>query len=179
MSCPQTFAGIPKDCSPSMGGIEVVLLANRDDVTAVTVTTGKITAITMRNTAVSGDPVYATFKEYHFRPGTGSMTSERQIDEAAGTQYVQTLLSLFFNRMETGKRLEMEAIALADSVAIVKDANGKWWYLGYDHPLHLNAGGAETGTARGDRNGYPVTLQDDSLELPHEVDAEIIDALID
>lgn len=171
MSCPQTFAGIPKDCSSSMGGIEVVLLANRDDVTAVTVTSGKISAITMA--ASTG------FKEYHFRPGTGSMTSERQIDESAGTQYVQTLLSLFFNRMETGKRLEMEAIALADSVAIVKDANGKWWYLGYDHPLHLNAGGAVTGTARGDRNGYPVTLQDDSLELPHEVDATIVDALID
>lgn len=171
MSCPQTFAGIPKDCAGSMGGIDLVLLANADDITAVTVTSGKISAISMA--ADTG------FKEYHFRPGTGSMTSTRQIDEAAGTNYIQTLLSLFFNRMETNKRLEMEAIALADSVALVRDLNGKWWYLGYDHPLHLNAGGAETGTARGDRNGYPVTLQDDSLQLPFEVDATIVDALID
>lgn len=178
MSCPQTLAGIPKDCNGSMGGIVRVLLANRDDVVSITETNNVISAITMRNTAASGDPVYATFAEYLFRPGTGNMTSEYQIDEAAGTQYVQTLLALVFNRMETNKRLEIGALALADAVAIVEDANGKYWYLGMDHPLHMNAGGGETGTARGDRNAYTITLQDDSMDLPHEVSASIIDGLL-
>lgn len=153
-----------------MGGIVRVLLANRDDVSAITVTDGMITAITM---AASKD-----FKEYLFRPQTGSMTSERQIDEAAGTNYVQTLLALVFNRMETSKRLEIEALALADAVAIVEDANGKYWYLGKDHPLHMSAGGGETGTARGDRNAYTTTLQDDSKEFPYEVDPDIVAALL-
>ena len=85
-----------------MGGIVRVLLANRDDVSAVTVTDGMISAITM--------VASKEFKEYLFRPQTGSMTSERQIDEAAGTNYVQTLLALVFNRMETSKRLEIEAL---------------------------------------------------------------------
>lgn len=153
-----------------MGGIVRVLLANRDDVSAVTVTDGMISAITMASNK--------EFKEYLFRPQTGSMTSERQIDEAAGTNYVQTLLALVFNRMETSKRLEIEALALADAVAIVEDANGKYWYLGKDHPLHMSAGGGETGTARGDRNAYTTTLQDDSLEFPNEVDPDIVAALL-
>lgn len=175
MSCPQTLAGIPKDCAASMGGIEVVLIANKDDVASITFTDDIITAITM--VSAGTPPVAATFKEYFFRPGTGNMTSEYQVDEAAGTQYVQTLLALVFNRMETAKRIEIGALALADAVAIVGDANGKWWYLGYDHPLHLNAGTGETGTARGDRNGYSITLQDDSHELPFEVAASVVEGL--
>lgn len=171
MSCPQSFAGIPQDCSPSMGGIDLVLLANKDDVSAITVNSdGEISAITMETGAY--------FYEYRFRPGTGSMTSEYQIDEAAGVKYVQTLLSLVFSRMETAKRIEIGALALADAIAIVRDLNGKYWLLGKDHPLHLNAGGGETGTARSDRNAYTITLQDDSLELPYEVLDSIISALI-
>lgn len=177
MSCPQTLAGIAKDCNASMGGIEVVLIANKDDVASITITSGEISAITMVTTGEGASAVTASFKEYHFRPGTGNMTSEFQVDEAAGTQYVQTLLALAFNRMETAKRLEIGALALADAVAIVGDANGKWWFLGYDHPLHLNAAGGETGTARGDRNAYTITLQDDSLELPYEVQDSVVSGL--
>ena len=40
------------------------------------------------------------------------------------------------------------------------------WYLGHDEPLTLNAGDGLTGTARADRNGYSVTLRDNSLEMP-------------
>lgn len=179
MSCPQTLAGIAKDCSANMGGIVRVLLANKDDVAAMTITNGEITAITMRNTAASGDPVYATFKEYLFRPNTGNMVSEYQIDDAAGTKFVQTTLAMVFSRMETAKRLEISALALADAVAIVEDANGKYWYLGYDFPLTMSAGGGDTGTARADRNGYTLTLVDNSKELPMEVSDSIIDGLLD
>lgn len=158
-----------------MGGIDVVLIANRDDVASITVTDGMVSAVTMQSSGTP--PVEAEFKEYHFRPGTGSLTSEYQVDEAAGSQYVQSLLALVFSRMETSKRLEISALALADAVAIVGDNNGKWWYLGYDHPLHLNAGTGETGTARGDRNGYSITLQDDSKEMPLEVSASVVAGL--
>jgi hypothetical protein len=40
------------------------------------------------------------------------------------------------------------------------------------------AGEGVTGTARGDRNGYGITLQDTSLEMPCEVDAAIIADLL-
>ena len=170
MACNQTLSGLVKDCSPSMGGITEVLLANREDVSAVTADTGKVTEITMASSA--------KFKKYTFARNTGSMTSTYTIDQASGVRYVTTDLLLQFNRMETAKRVEISALAVNDLVAIVKDANGIYWYLGYDEPVNASAGDGQTGTARGDANRYTITLQDNSKEMPMEVDATIVAALI-
>lgn len=170
MACNQTLSGLVKDCSPSMGGITEVLLANREDVTDVTAEAGKVTQITMASTA--------KFKRYTFARNTGSMTSTYTIDQASGVRYVTTDLLLQFNRMETAKRVEISALAVNDLVAIVKDANGIYWYLGYDEPVNASAGDGQTGTARGDANRYTITLQDNSKEMPMEVDSTIIAALI-
>ena len=170
MACNQTLSGLVKDCSPSMGGITEVLLANREDVSAVTANSGKISEITMASSA--------KFKKYSFARNTGSMTSTYTIDQASGVKYVTTDLLLPFNRMETAKRVEISALAVNDLVAIVKDANGIYWYLGYDEPVNASAGDGQTGTARGDANRYTITLQDNSKEMPMEVDSTIIAALI-
>ena len=170
MACNQTLSGLVKDCSPSMGGITEVLLANREDVSAVTAVSGKVTEITMASSA--------KFKKYSFARNTGSMTSTYTIDQASGVKYVTTDLLLQFNRMETAKRVEISALAVNDLVAIVKDANGIYWYLGYDEPVNASAGDGQTGTARGDANRYTITLQDNSKEMPMEVDSTIIAALI-
>lgn len=170
MACNQTLSGLVKDCSPSMGGITEVLLANREDVSSVTAEAGKVTEITMASSA--------KFKKYSFARNTGSMTSTYTIDQASGVRYVTTDLLLQFNRMETAKRVEISALAVNDLVAIVKDANGIYWYLGYDEPVNASAGDGQTGTARGDANRYTITLQDNSKEMPMEVDSTIIAALI-
>ena len=80
--------------------------------------------------------------------------------------------------METTKRVEMTALAIGDLAVIVKDANGKYWYLGYDEPVNASAGDGQTGTARGDSNRYTLTLQDESLGLPYEVLASVISGLL-
>ena len=144
-----------------MGGIVEVYLANKADVSSVTITSNKVTAISMNSTA--------KFKTYHFRPNTSSMSSNYQVNQENGTSYVQTDLLMVFNRMETSKRIEVTAMAQGELCAIVKDANGLYWMLGIDNPLVLSAGDGLTGTARADRNGYSVTLQDNSLEMPVEI----------
>ena len=111
MSCNQTLSGLVKDCSPSMGGIVEVLLANREDVESVTVESGKISAIMMASSA--------KFKKYSFARNTGSMKPVYTIDQASGVKYVTTSLLLQFNRMETTKRVEISALAVNDLVAIV------------------------------------------------------------
>lgn len=143
-----------------MGGILEVLLANKSEV-EITNTSGKVTAITMASSA--------KFHKYQFAPETASMSSNFQVNAQNGTKYVQTDLLLVFNRMETAKRVEIMAMAQGELVAIAKDANGSYWFLGKDEPLVLSAGDGLTGTARADRNGYSATLQDNSLELPYEV----------
>ena len=170
MACNQTLSGLVKDCSPSMGGITEVLLANREDISAVSAVSGKISEITMASSA--------KFKRYTFARNTGSMTSTYTIDQASGVKYVTTDLLLQFNRMETAKRVEISALAVNDLVAIVKDANEIYWYLGYDEPVNASAGDGQTGTARGDANRYTITLQDNSKEMPMEVDSTIVPALI-
>ena len=170
MSCTQTLSGLTKDCNANMGGIVEALIANFDDVAGVTVTDDVISAIDM----ASG----AKFKKYNFAKNTGSLTSTYNIDAASGVKYVTSDLLLQFNRMETAKRVEITALSLGDLVVIVKDANGKYWYLGKDEPVNASAGDGQTGTARGDANRYTITLQDNSLQMPHEVDDSIIPALV-
>lgn len=170
MACNQTLSGLVRDCNPSMGGIVEALIANSIDVSEVTITDNEVSAITMAQSA--------KFKRYAFARNTGSLSSNYTIDQATGVRYVASDLVLQFNRMETAKRVEISALAQNDLVVIVKDANGKYWYLGYDEPVNATAGDGLTGTARADRNGYSITLQDNSHEMPYEVDPDIIAALV-
>lgn len=166
MACLQTLSGIANDCAPSMGGIVKVYLANAADIDAITESADKISAITMKTSA--------KFKTYDFRRNTGSMSSNYTVDQTTGATFVVTDLVMVFTRMETSKRVEISALAQGELVAIVKDANGAYWYLGKDEPLVISAGDGLTGTARADRNGYSITLQDNSLEMPMEVDESVI-----
>jgi len=170
MSCSVTLAGLTRDCTPSRGGITVVYLANPSAVTDVTATSGAISAITSAT---------GTWKKYKFPKNTGSMVSTYNINEENGSKYVETTLSLIFNRMETAKRVEITAIAQGEVVAIVKDANGKYWYLGFNEPLVLVTGEGNTGTVRADRNGYSIGLKDVSDELPMEVTSSALPTDID
>lgn len=171
MPCTQTLSGLAKDCSANMGGIVEVMIANFDDVSTVTVSDGMISAITMAGAA--------KFKKYGFAKNTGSLTSTYTMDVASGVKYVTSDLLLQFNRMQTAARVEITALALGDLAVIVKDANGKYWYLGKDEPVNASAGDGQTGTARADANRYTITLQDESLEMPFEVDPTIIATLVD
>ena len=170
MPCIQTLYGLAKDCAANMGGIVEVMIANFADVTGVTITDGVVSAVTM-----AAD---AKFKKYSFAKNTGSLTSTYNIDAASGVKYVTSDLLLQFNRMETTKRVEITALSLGDLAVIVKDANGKYWYLGKDEPVNASAGDGQTGTARGDANRYTITLQDESLEMPYEVDESIIPSIV-
>ena len=170
MPCSQTLAGLAKDCTANRGGIVAAYVANFADVTAITVTSGKITAITM--------DTGKKFKEYAFPKNTGNLTSTYTVDPASGVKFVTSQLLLQFNRMETTKRVEISALALADLRVIVKDANGTYFLLGYDEPVALSAGDGQTGTARSDANRYTVTLEDNSAEMPFEVDDSIISGIV-
>ena len=158
MACTQTLAGITRDCLGSNGGIKAVWLANYDNVSALTESAGAITGITM-----SGSE---KFKKYEFPRNTSSLSSNYAVNAENGSSYVETDLLMVFTRMDTAKRLEIVAMAQGNLVAIVEDNNGNKWYLGHDYPVTINAGDGLTGTQRGDRNGYSITLRDESQELP-------------
>lgn len=152
-----------------MGGIVKALIANFADVSSVTITDGKVSAITMVTNK--------NFYEYNFPRNTGSLSSNYNIDEANGSRFVASDLVLQFNKMETAKRVAISALAQGELVVIVQDANGLYWLLGKDAPVKATGGDGLTGTARADRNGYSITLQDNSLEMPFEVPDSVIATL--
>lgn len=171
MGCAKTLTGMGLDCRESVGGIkEVYILGDRSEV-KVTVAQDAITGITL-------DAGSDKFLPYKFRKQTGSMVSTINTSEENGTTFVQTDVTLVFHKMEAKKRLEISALMVGDCAMLVKDGNNKYWYLGYDEPVTLTAGTAGTGTAKGDKNGYDLTLTDLSNSLPYEVSEAIATTII-
>lgn len=162
MACTQTLSGLTRDCASSVGGIIEVLIANADDVSSITITSDKVTGISMAASA--------KFHRYAIRRGNGSLTSTFTVDDTSGNKFVTSEVLMQFNRMETQKRIEIMALAQADTIAIVKDANGLYWLVGdQDHPLGISAGEGPTGAAISDRNYYGITLATQAPALPLEI----------
>lgn len=172
MACTQSLSGIAASCETNVGGIREVYIANFDDVEEYEVdsTTNMIDTITMASTA--------KFKKYYFKKNTSSLTSTLNVDPAAGVNFVQSDLALVFAKQETAKRMEIAKLSLGELRVIVKDANGKYWFLGAEEFVSATAGTAETGVNRTDGNRYTITLTDYSSSYPYEVDPEIIDDLL-
>lgn len=172
------------DCSSSIGGIKRVWLTRYSDVELVqgkTATIGDITETVDGSTITLGKGVTAIklktgaqWYEYQFRKNTGSLTSTLNVDEENGNNYITSELSLVFSKMETKKRMEMAALTVGATVAVVEDSNGKFWLLGYEDYVSASAGTGETGTAKEDRNAYTITLSTDSTEWPYELSAAAI-----
>lgn len=183
--CPITLAGINLDCENNKGGIKRVFIAPYGDVEGYKVDTdntpeegqtidptfGVITGFTMATGT--------TFKTYQFRKNTGSMTSTLTADETNGLNYVTTEVSLVFTKMDTAKRLEMAALSLGQLAVIVEDSNGKYWYVTPDDYASASAGGGETGTAKGDRNAYTLTLSVENDGYPIEITADAVAQVIE
>lgn len=170
MPCTQTLAGIARECGANMGGIKAVYMANFEDVDTVTISTNVVTAITM----VSSKKFYA----YYFNPNTSSFTTTMQANRENGTLYFETVLSLVFPKQDATKRVEVNALAQAGLMAIVQDSNDNCWLLGYNDPLLMTTGTAETGVNRADRNGYALELTDAQNQMPYTVDDTIISGLL-
>lgn len=166
-ACSKTLVGTTVDCEPSMGGIVKAWIAPASDSAEISAEAGVITHI-------------SNIEDYHafnFKKNTGSMTSTLNVDSTNGVNFVTTNLVLQFNRMDTDKRIEMQALALSDMHVIVKDANGTFWFLGKDEYVSVTAGQGQTGTAKTDGNNYQITLTDESLEFPYTIASSVTDNL--
>lgn len=162
MACTQTLAGILQDCETTMGGIVEAYIANYSD---VLIAPPSPDGDEYAGISVSGDG----FQKYQMRRGVSSMTSTLNADPANGVNYVTTEVVLTFAKMTLVKRDEIAKLAVGQLCVVVKDANGKYWLLGAEHPVMASAGTGQTGTAMGDANNYQITLQDNSSTFPYEV----------
>lgn len=168
-----TLGGMNVTCKESsFGGIKEVLIALYDDVAGTPTVSPETHLLTP--TMVDGKK----FKQYKLLKSTGGLTSTLNTSETSAS-YFTNEVTLQFMKMETSKRIEIMALMMSACAVIVKDANGKYWYLGKDNYVECSAGSATTGTAASDANHYELTLTDTSAELPYEVDSTVIPTIVD
>ena len=162
--CSQTLNGIAADCTTSLGGLQKVYIANRNDIVSIALDSGSTTEIS-NITMASG----ATFKAYSFRKGNASVTSNLTVDEANVGQVVKSDITLTFLKQETTKRIEMNALSMGDLAVITLDNNGIYKFYGYDFPVHSSSGTGESGANLEDGSKYSIVLSDTSILWPYNI----------
>ena len=168
MSCPLAL-GMSRDCNDAIGGIEEVLISERDNISSYTEAAHEITAITQ---AAATD-----FYRYELKKEAGSITSTATIDPVNGTSFYDNVLAFTINKMTAAKTNEIKLMILARLFVIVKDNNGKYWVLGADNFAEGSNLVAQTGQAYGDANQYQIEITDKSKYSCYEMQASIYSLL--
>lgn len=158
-------------CNAGLGGIMSLYLIDADKVTITLPTIQEGTPATgeLKVTSITADPE-AKWYEYNFNPNTGSMTSTFETDETRSYNVFTTEVALQFMGQDSSKRMQIMAMCMNQTVAVVKDANGKYWLLGGNGKIvQASAATAVTGVGSKEFNGYTVTLSVEDTQLPYEV----------
>lgn len=157
------------DCKDSLGGIKAVWFISSSNVSSITEASGIVTTITKASGKV--------FYKYELVKNTGSLTETITASVENGTVYYAQELSIVLNKLQANTRNEILLLAKNNLVAVVQDANDKYWYLGRVQGLDITSGTSATGTAQGDRSGYTLTFTGGEKELAPEVTSSIISGL--
>ena len=169
MSCALT-QGYTLDCKDSLGGIKALWLIAHANVASVTEASGIVSAITKSAGKV--------FYKYELVKNTGALTETITASVENGTVFYAQELSVVLNKLQANTRNEILLLAKNTLMAVVQDANDKYWLLGRYSGLDVTGGTAATGTAQGDRNGYTLTFTGGEKELAPEVSSSIIAGLV-
>ncbi|CAB4153037.1 hypothetical protein UFOVP617_47 [uncultured Caudovirales phage] len=168
MACALT-QGYTLDCKDSIGGIKAVWFIAAGDVSAVTEVSGVVTAITKASGKV--------FYKYQLVKNSSSLTENINANIQNGTIFYAQELAIMLNKMQANTRNEILLLAKNNLLAVVEDANGKYWLLGKQNGLDITAGSSATGTAQADKNGYALTFSGGEKELAPEVTSSLIAGL--
>lgn len=171
MGCKTIKSFTYDSCQPNIGGIKNLWLADYvEEGATIEISNGEGEDRTkLVDASVQGFAEGVTWIKYPMRKNTCSMTSTLN-NSTDGASYVTTELAMVFSKMETAKRVAIQALAIGECMAVVEDSNGEMWFLGADAPLTATAGAGETGTAKADANRYTLTLTDESLGFPYSLD---------
>ncbi len=168
MACALT-QGYSLDCRDSLGGIVEVYFTEAANVTATTEASGVITALTK----AAGK----RFWKYSLVKDTSMFNQTLNASVANGTVFYAQELQIILNKLQTNTRNELLLLAQNSLVAVVKDSNGIYWYLGKTRGIDLTANAASTGTAQGDRSGFTLTFTGSEPALAPSVTSVIALAL--
>lgn len=156
-------------CDVGAGGLKEVYLIELENISAVTESSGTVTAITKATGKI--------FRKYQLVQDTATAEETLTGNLQNGTLYYAQKATLVINKQQVSVRNEILLLAKNRLVVITVDNNDTYRMYGWDQGLRLNEGSAATGTAWGDRNGYTLTFSGNQRELALFVQASVIATL--
>lgn len=106
-----------------------------------------------------------TMQKFNFRKGAASATNTLEVSDS-GSSFFTNAINCSFPRQDSDKRLSIQSLVEGEACALVKDANGKYWFYGETEPLTVTEGTVETGAQPGDANQYTITISESERRLP-------------
>lgn len=172
MSCSLITGGILKDCLNNAGGVTSIYITDLDNLTGTTASGGTISAITMAGASV--------FYKFEFNKFTSSFEEATTINIQNGSTFYEQKVMLVIPYRNASKR---QAIAeLVDGIknlaVIVTDSNGNSWLFGENEGLNVTELTGGSGVAKGDLNGYSITMAGSESSSAQVVTAAALAAVI-
>ncbi len=154
--------GYVLDCRDNAGGAKEFKIIEVENVDAITVVAGVVTAID--NVTAKRWWLYKPARDTLFGKATPTVNVQN------GTVFYAQEVSMALNKMQTNLHQELQKVIQNIVYIGLTDANGKHWLYGYVNGMDASGGEVGTGTAMGDRNGYQINFTGQETMLPLEID---------
>jgi hypothetical protein len=153
--------GFLLQCNEGVGGVKEIFIQNFEffDGVAEFNNTGRITDLN----CAAATPLY----RYQPNRNTGSITITPTPNLENGTLYYVQAVELTLGKLAPDKKKELELLSKAKVVAFVRLYDDQIMMVGRTDGAFLTAGTYQSGKAKGDLNGYQITL---TAEEPNQPD---------
>lgn len=142
--------GFGLGCNDTIGGVKALYFADWADVTA---------GVDYDN-ATGQVEVLPTMTIYKYVPhrNTGNWVEETTANLDTGSVFWTSTISASLKELSQTKQVELQNMAYGRWVVFVEDANQNIWMVGAQEGVLVSGGNGSTGAAKGDLNGYTLTL---------------------
>jgi len=168
MACDLT-SGRAKACFDVVGGVKSVSFANYGTLGAITYDVTDTDVIT----AFAGSPV---FYQYDLKGSANTYTETITKDVNNGTSFYAQSLAIQLPKMDKETHKELKLLVWNSPHVVIEDYNGNNFVMGLENGADVTGGTIVTGGARGDLNGYTLTLTAEEKIPANFLDSDIATA---
>lgn len=173
MACDIT-SGFTLECRDVVGGVKnlYILSGSVDGVTG-SGATGLISDL-------SGSGV---FYKFELTRGNGDWTEAINGSTENGTVFYSETINATFHKLQSATRNQMRVLAKNPALKVIVETNNdedgiKYFYVGEENGLQLNAGQAATGVAFGDANAYTFTFTGEEREPASPLSGSVLEDVL-
>jgi|SanBayMetagenome_1026888.scaffolds.fasta_scaffold39951_2 hypothetical protein len=159
--------GFLLDCNEGVGGVKEIFFCNWEDFQSG-VTTDPATGL------VDGLPT-ATIFRYQPNRNTGALTVVPTANLENGTLYYDQTVELTLGKLSNFKKQELENMSKAKLIVFVRLYDDQILMVGRTDGAFLTSGSYQSGKAKGDLNGYQITVNAQEPAQPDFLEAYTAD----